>query len=175
LRREHRPQWSALYSHITQITKYSYKTNTLRVDGESAIKSEWFDSRLSSLGINLDSTGAGEAVAVVKRKIQTTRQRIRAIVNTVPYKLSEKLEGWLVRYAVSRIVLQPTRNSGEYTSPREKLYGRKVDVDKELKHGFGDYVQVHTATLDNTMQPRTSGAIALMSTGNLEGLWYNML
>ena len=167
--------WSALYSHITHITKYGFKISTLRVDGESAIKSEWFDSRLSSLGINLDSTGAGEAVAVVERKIQTVKQRIRAIINTLPYKLSEKLEGWLVRYAVSRIVLQPTRNSGEYTSPREKLYGRKVNVDKELKHGFGDYVQVHTATLDNTMQPRTSGAIALMSTGNLEGSWYYML
>ena len=46
---------------------------------------------------------------------------------------------------------------------------------KELKHGFGDYVQVHTATVDNSMRPRTSGAIALMSTGNLEGSWYYML
>ena len=98
---------------------------------EGAIVTDWFNSKLSSLGIILDSTGAGEAVAVVERKMQTVKQRIREIVNSIPYKLSEKLEGWLVRYTVSRIVLQPTRNSGEYTSPREKLYRRKVNVEKE--------------------------------------------
>ena len=97
--------WSALYSYITHITKYGFRINTLRVDGESAIVTDWFNSKLSSLGIILDSTRAGEAVAVVERKIQTEKQRIRALVNSIPYKLSEKLEGWLVRYAVSRIVL----------------------------------------------------------------------
>lgn len=59
--------------------------------------------------------------------------------------------------------------------PREKLYGRKISVEKELKHGFGDYVQLHTDVVDNSLKPRTSGTIALMSTGNLEGSWYYML
>ena len=36
-------------------------------------------------------------------------------------------------------------------------------------------MQVHTDAVDNSMKPRTSGAIALMSTGNLEGSWYYML
>jgi hypothetical protein len=82
-------------------------------------------SRLASLGIILDSTGAGEAVAVVVRYL---KERVRAIINTLPYTLTEKLEGWLVRYAVNRIVLLPTRNSVDHVSPREKLYGRKLNV-----------------------------------------------
>ena len=36
-------------------------------------------------------------------------------------------------------------------------------------------MQVHTDAIDISMKPRTSGAIALMSTGNLEGSWYYML
>ena len=82
---------------------------------------------------------------------------------------------WLVKYAVSRIVLAPTRNSLNHISPREKLTGRKLDVDNEMNHGFGDYVQVHNDVIDNSTKPRTAGAIALMSSGNLEGSWYYML
>ena len=82
---------------------------------------------------------------------------------------------WLVKYAVSRIVLALTRNSNNHINPREKLSGRKIDVDKEIKHGFGDYVQVHNDVIDNSTKPRTSGAIALMSSDNLEGSWYYML
>ena len=36
-------------------------------------------------------------------------------------------------------------------------------------------MQVHTDAIDISMKPRTSGAIALMSTGNLGGSWYYML
>ena len=69
----------------------------------------------------------------------------------------------------------PTRNSVAYVSPREKLYGRKINVDKELERGFGDYVQVHTDSVDNSNKPRSQAAIALVSAGNLEGSWYYLL
>ena len=123
-----------------------------------------------------------EYVAVtklVKEDINTIRQdkeRLRAIINTLPYRLTEQLESWLLRYVVSRINLVPTRNNPDYVSPREKLWGRRINVDKELKHGFGEYVQVHTSQVDNTMNERTSGALSLMPSGNLEGsLYYYLL
>lgn len=167
--------WTSIESNINHITKYGFKIRMIRVDGEGAINTSWFENRISSKGVILDVTGAGEAVAVVERKIRLVKERVRAVINTLPFILTEKLEGWLIRYAVNRIVLVPTRNSVDYTSPREKLYGRKVNVDKELKHGFGDYVQVHTDSINNSTKPRTHGAIALMSAGNLEGSWYYML
>jgi hypothetical protein len=61
-------------------------------------------------------------------------------MNTLPYPLTDKLIQWLVRFAVNRIVLVATRNSVDQISLREKLYGRKLNVPKELKHGFGDYL-----------------------------------
>ena len=70
-----------------------------------------FESKLAALGIILDSTGAGEAVAVVERKIREIKERVRAIINTVPFSLSELLESWLLRYIVNRLNLVPTRNS----------------------------------------------------------------
>jgi hypothetical protein len=62
------------------------------------------------------------------------KERVRAISNTLPYTITEKLEGWLVRYVVNRVVLVPIRNAVDYLCPREKLFDRKIDVDKELKH-----------------------------------------
>ena len=167
--------WVNLESSINHITKYGFKITMIRVDGEAAINTLVFESKLASLGIILDSTGAGEAVAVVERKIRVIKERVRAITNTIPFSLTELLESWLIRYSVDRINLVPTRNSVEYVSPREKLYGRKINVEKELKHGFGDYVQVHTDSVDNSNKPRTQAAVALVSAGNLEGSWYYML
>ena len=157
-----------LESNILHITMYGFKITMIRIDGESAVNTLSFD-KLAALGIILDSTGAGEAVAVVERKIIVIKERVRAIINTVPFSLSELLESWLLRYyVVNRLNLVPTRNSVAYVSLREKLYGRKINVDKELKHSFGDYVQVHTDSVDNSNKPRSQAAIALVSAGNLE-------
>ena len=57
-------------------------------------------------------------------RIQNIKERFRGISNTLPYKLTESLEIWLVKYVVSRIVLVPTKNSVEYVSPREN-YGEE--------------------------------------------------
>ena len=166
---------SAVISHLNIVRKHGIKVPLVRVDGESAISSEWFQSKISAEGTILDTTGAGEAVTVVERKIRLIKERLRGIINTIPYRLTEQLETWLLRYVVSRINLVPTRNNPDYISPREKLWGRRINVDKELKHGYGDYVQVHTNNVDNSMKERTSGALALMPSGNLEGSWYYYL
>jgi hypothetical protein len=48
-------------------------------------------------------------------------------------------------------------------------------MSKDLKHGFGDYVQVHVNEVDNSMRERTQAALALMPCGNREGSWYYLL
>jgi hypothetical protein len=102
--------WRSMESNINHITKYGLKIKMLPVDGESVINTEWFESRIAALGIILDTTGAGEAVAIIERKIRHIKERIRAIMNTLPYPLTNKLKQWLVRFAVNRIVLAATRN-----------------------------------------------------------------
>jgi hypothetical protein len=61
------------------------------------------------------------------------------------------------------------------TSLSENLQCRKLNVENELKHGFGDYVHLPVDTVNNSSRPRTQGGIALMSSDNLEGSWYYML
>ena len=101
-----------LESNIHHIAKYGLKIAMIRIDGESAVNTFSFESKLAALGIILDSTGAGEAVDVVERKIRVIKERVRPIINTVPFSLSELLESWLLRYyVVNRLNLVPTRNS----------------------------------------------------------------
>ena len=46
-----------------------------------------------------------------------------------------------------------------------------MDYNKHCKYEFGQYVQVHDQH-DNTMLPRTTGALALRPTGNAQGNFY---
>jgi hypothetical protein len=97
--------WGSLESDINHINKYDFKIKMIRVDGEGAINTKWFENKIAALGIILDTTGAGEAVAIIERKIRHIKERVRAIMNTIPNPLTDKLIQWLVRFAVNRIVL----------------------------------------------------------------------
>jgi hypothetical protein len=68
--------WKVNNKHIT---KYGFTIKMIRVDREGAINTEWFESRIAALGIILDTTGAGEAVAIIERKIRHIKERIRAL------------------------------------------------------------------------------------------------
>ena len=70
-----------LESNIHHITKYGFKITMIRIDGESAFNTSNFKSKLAALGIILDNTGAGEAVAVVERKIRVIKERVLAIIS----------------------------------------------------------------------------------------------
>ena len=161
--------WRVLESHIKYLDKFGLEVVSVKVDGESSMASDFFKRKLGSL---IDSGGAGISVPMVERKIRTIKERIRAVINTLPYNLTEKLEEWLVNGAIYSINLVPTRNSYEFASPREKLYGVIIDAELDLKHAFGDYVQIHEENIDNTMKARTAGAIALKPTGATDGSWY---
>lgn len=75
----------------------------------------------TELFLIFDTTGADEAVRVVERKIRQVKERLRAIINTFPYRLTEQLQSWLLRYVVSRINLVLTRNNLDNVSPGEGL------------------------------------------------------
>jgi len=53
-------------------------------------------------------------------------------------------------------------------SPRTLITGLAIDYNKHCKVSFRAYVQVHEEG-DNSLSPRTSGAIALRPTGNDQG------
>ena len=158
--------------HVGEIRKQGFDIKLMYIDGESAVGSDETKTAIAELKIDLDIVAAGEAVPVVERKIRVIKERVRAAINSLPFDLSEKLEDYCVLWAVNRINLTVTSNSSTFESPREKVYGRRINVKKDCKHGFGDYVQVIENTINNSMIERSRGAIALMPTGSLDGSWW---
>ena len=151
--------------------RYGINIGTVHIDGESAVNSDYVKDRID----NIDSRGGGSHVPGVERKIRTIKERIRAVLNMLPYGLTEGMEEWLVKAAVYKINLIPTRNSIKFESPRERLMGKRISVKTDLKHGYGDYVHVHNAVFDNSMRSRTAAGVALMPSGSSDGSWYYLL
>ena len=166
----------ALSSHILEMRKQGFKTDIIRSDGEAGvITDKETNIQLLKLGITVDACGPGEAIPRVERKIRVIKERARCLCSALPYKLSSKIEDSAILWATSRVNLQVTVNSEDIMSPREKVYGMKIDVRIDGKHGFGDYVQLVNPTTDNTINTeRTRGAIALKPTGNRDRSWYYM-
>jgi hypothetical protein len=56
-------------------------------------------------------------------------------------------------------------------SPIELFKGRKIDYKRDVRIGFGEYVQAlnPNVTHRNSMTPRTDGAMSLIPVGNLQG------
>jgi hypothetical protein len=56
-------------------------------------------------------------------------------------------------------------------SPRMIITGQTVDFNRHCKFEFGQYVQTHEQH-DNSMAPRTIGALAMRPTSNAQGNYY---
>ena len=161
----------ALKVILRYVQRKGFEVTVIRSDGESAIESEYLRQHID---IPIDTSG-GEHVPIIERKIRMVKERIRGVLNTLPFTLTEQLEEWLIQNLIYFINYVPMRTSVEYTSAREKLTGKVLDAKTDLKHQFGDYVQVGNQVTNNSMEERTRGALALMPAGNLEGSWYYML
>ena len=157
---------TAIKSQLIPFRQQKFIIDVMNSDEESAICSQRFKDRCD---IRVEESE--DAVGVIERKLRTLKERARGIKCTLPYKLMNGLLIWLVKYVTGRVNSIPTSNSEEYLSPREKLLNRKLDYKKDLKHGFGDFVEVFIKS-DNSMEPRTVPALALMPTGALDGAWY---
>ena len=122
----------------------------------------------------LDIGGAAEAIPVVETKIRRVKERMRAVYNTLPYKIDLLMMTWLTRYAALRLNREISSNSKDGLTARERLYGRRNDKNW-VRHGYGDYVQVHDKYTNNKMKERTQGALSLCPTGNMAGTWYYLV
>lgn len=127
------------------------------------------------LGIELNTSSNDEHVPDIERYIRTVKERTRSTYNMLPYKripaimLSELVQSsvyWLNNFP-------PTQGVSSTLSPRYIMTGFNIDYTKHCRLEFGAYAQVHEDH-NNTMATRTTGAIALRPTGNLQGGHYFM-
>ena len=158
----------ALREQIAAYTAERFVVRTVLSDGEGAILSS--STMLKEKGISFNPSGPGQHVPVIENKIRRIKERVRAHLSVLPFHVPIVLMKWLVSFCVSRINCIPTATAMSKVSPREIFLGRKLDKSRDIRLGFGDYVQCTTPNvIKNSMTPRTEGAIALLPVGNLQG------
>jgi hypothetical protein len=122
------------------------------------------------LGITINTVSRGEHVPDIERYIRTVKERCRCMYHAVPFQSFPKRIIIEMAYAaVFWLNAFPVADGiSERFSPRALIIGQDVDFNKHCSLEFGTYVQVHEEH-NNTMLARTTGAIALRPTGNVQG------
>ena len=77
---------NAIRSFVNTAKSRDFDCVQLRTDGEGALGA--MRDELSGLGIVLDTSGPGQHVPVIERKIQLVKERVRAHVNNLPYVMT---------------------------------------------------------------------------------------
>ena len=127
------------------------------------------------MGIALNVTSRDEHVGDIERYIRTVKERMRAVYNTLPFsKIPAQLVIEMAKASVFWLNgLPPKDYFWNNLSPRTIVTGQKLDYKRHCRYQFGEYVQTHEQH-DNSMDPRTVGALALHPTGNAQGSFYFM-
>ena len=149
--------------------KAGFKVTTALMDGEFML----LRGGLAELGLRLNKTSRDEHVGDIEQYIQTVKERMRAIYNTLPF---QKIPAWLViemaKTAVFWLNAFPAAGgASQDLSPCTILTGQQVDCKRHCRFQFGEYTQTHEEH-NNSMNPRTVGAIALRPVGNSQGSFY---
>jgi Reverse transcriptase (RNA-dependent DNA polymerase)/Zinc knuckle len=145
--------------------------NSVLMDGEFEV----LRGDLSDLGITLNTTANNEHVGDIERYIRTVKERCRCVYNTVPFtQMPNRLVIEMVYHSIFWLNSFPHNNGVSKTlSPRAIVVGQSIDFNKHCQLEFGTYVQTHEEH-NNSMLSRTTGAIALRPTGNIQGSHYFM-
>ena len=125
--------------------------------------------------MNLNTTSASEHVVEIERFIRVVKERTRAKQSQHPFKA-------LLRLIVTKMIKDnitwlnnfPTTGGMITTcSPQTIMLGPKFDYNRHCKVELGAYVQTHDEpSPSNSIQERTTGAIALRSANNAQGGYF---
>jgi hypothetical protein len=122
----------------------------------------------------VNTTAAKEHVPEVERRIRLIKERSRGILNTLPFKkMPQNMLVELIYHVVLWLNAFPTKSGvSETLSPREIVMRHTLDFKKHCKAVFGSYCETHDEPAPtNTMVSRSTPAIVLGLTGNLQGTY----
>ena len=156
---------------VTLYRKAGFKVTTALMDDEFVP----LRGGLAELGLRLNETSRDEHVGDIERYIRTVKERMRAIYNSLPFqKIPARLVIEMAKTAVFWLNVFPTAGgASQQMSPRTIVTGQQVDYKCHCRFQFGEYAQTHEEH-NNSMNPRTIGAIALRPVGNGQGSFYFM-
>ena len=124
-------------------------------------------------GVILNTTARDEHVGDIERYIRTLKERTRANWHSVPFtRVPSIMVVDMVKSAVFwRNAFPVVDGASDELSPRTIITGANIDFNRHCRFEFGEYVQTHEQH-DNSMDPRTVGALVLRPTGNAQGSHY---
>jgi hypothetical protein len=131
-------------------------------------------AQLLQLRVYLNCAAATEHVPEIERAIRVIKERTRASLNSLPFKIVPiRFIKELVCYMVTCINMFPRRGGvSNNLSPRTLVSGIALNFKTHCRVPFGAYCEVHDEDLPtNNMIARTSPAISLGPTGNLQGTY----
>jgi hypothetical protein len=157
--------------NIIRRVKQVYKTRAFSVV-QMLVDNEFEPLRggVAELGIALNTVGADEHVPEVERFIRTIKERTRCYHHSLPFRrVPKRLLIEMVYTAVFWLNTFPHESgiSNKY-GPRTIITGSQIDFNTHCRLEFGTYVQVHDQH-DNSLQARTTGALAIRPSGNSQG------
>lgn len=159
----------AIKSVVSIYRRGGFRVITVLMDGEFEIMRD----ELADIGVMMNTTARDEHVGDIERYIRTLKERMRAIYNTLPFdRMPHRLIIEMAKYSVYWLNSFPHPNGvSDALSPRTIVTGQVVDFNRHCRFEFGQYVQTHEQH-DNSMAPRTIGALATRPTGNAQGSQY---
>ena len=137
---------------------------------------EFESVRLSLLPTELQVVGQGDHVPEIERSVRTLKDDFRTIVHALPYTYFTRL---MIRSLLLHVVrlrnIFPNKNGiSDVLSPSTLVTGSGRPNLHDFSLEFGTYVIVKNhCNITNTMEPRGTGAIALLP-ANPHGSWYFM-
>ena len=129
---------------------------------------------LAELRICLNETSRDDHVGDIEWYIRTVKEQMHAIFNNMlPFqKIPAQLVIEMAKTAVFWLKAFLTAGGASHNlSPRTILTGQQVHYKRHCHFQFSEYTQTHEEH-NNSMNPRTVGAIALRPVGNGQGSFY---
>ena len=118
-------------------------------------------------GVQVYPVGPNVHVRRAERAIRSLKDRARAVQASLPWNLPKSLVQYLLNFVVIRMNSLARRSVGP-RAPVERFTGRKLDFQRDVRAGFGDYVQIKTNPRQmNSSEARTRGCIVLMPLSNI--------
>jgi hypothetical protein len=157
----------ALREVVNLYTNRGFRVNTILADPE-------FRPMQNDIpGAQMHCCGADEHVPDIERYIRTVKDRVRSRYNSLPFaRIPRIMLIQLVKTAVFWLNSFPSADGvSDVLSPRYILTGRSIDYKRHVQLEFGAYVQTHDEH-SNDMNSRTTSAICLGPTGNVQGTHY---
>ncbi len=122
------------------------------------------------VGVNVNAPGTH--VPRTERRIRVVKERMRTIVNALPFRMARRFVQYLAFFIASRLGLIPRITDGSRICPRERFTGQKIVFTKELSLCFGDAVMIYSKPdVPNSMEERCFSAMALYPCNNDQGAW----